>query len=153
MANRKSFAMVTISSPTMNFTSRPQIGMNCCGHLKWKSLTIYRDSVLQVNHWHQIPTNRLSSLPLPTIFSTPGAWQGPSGFDLVRADLAARGYETEAVTAAGCCASRHRGRKSWSTKGWCLKRNCIINSRPTSVGILNGQIMTPTYRYRLETSQ
>ncbi|KAK2029655.1 alpha/beta-hydrolase [Colletotrichum zoysiae] len=38
---------------------------------------------------------------LPTILFTPGAWHRPWAFDLVRSDLAGRGYPTAAVTLAG----------------------------------------------------
>lgn len=35
---------------------------------------------------------------LPTIVFTPGAWHGPQSFDLVRAGLTLKGYESEAIT-------------------------------------------------------
>ncbi|GKT46684.1 uncharacterized protein ColSpa_06865 [Colletotrichum spaethianum] len=35
---------------------------------------------------------------LPTIVFTPGAWHGPWAFDLVRAGLTLKGYESEAIT-------------------------------------------------------
>ncbi|WYZ40084.1 hypothetical protein EsH8_IV_000425 [Colletotrichum jinshuiense] len=35
---------------------------------------------------------------LPTVVFTPGAWHGPQSFDLVRAGLTLKGYESEAIT-------------------------------------------------------
>ncbi|OLN88353.1 hypothetical protein CCHL11_00534 [Colletotrichum chlorophyti] len=35
---------------------------------------------------------------LPTVVFTPGAWHGPQSFDLVRAGLTLKGYESKAIT-------------------------------------------------------
>nr|XP_036579911.1 uncharacterized protein CTRU02_09962 [Colletotrichum truncatum]KAF6787667.1 hypothetical protein CTRU02_09962 [Colletotrichum truncatum] len=40
----------------------------------------------------------LSHAELPTIVFTPGAWHGPQAFDIVRAGLMIKGYDSEAVT-------------------------------------------------------
>ncbi|OHE95487.1 hypothetical protein CORC01_09220 [Colletotrichum orchidophilum] len=39
-----------------------------------------------------------SAATLPTVVFTPGAWHGPQSFDLVRAGLTLKGYESEAIT-------------------------------------------------------
>lgn len=43
----------------------------------------------------------MASLALPTFLLVPGAWHRPWSFDLLRNDLQARGFPTEAVTLAG----------------------------------------------------
>ncbi|KAJ0159558.1 hypothetical protein CTA2_9479, partial [Colletotrichum tanaceti] len=40
----------------------------------------------------------VSAATLPTVVFTPGAWHGPQSFDLVRAGLALKGYESKAIT-------------------------------------------------------
>ncbi|GJC95751.1 FAD binding domain-containing protein [Colletotrichum higginsianum] len=40
----------------------------------------------------------VSAATLPTVVFTPGAWHGPQSFDLVRAGLTLKGYESEAIT-------------------------------------------------------
>jgi pimeloyl-ACP methyl ester carboxylesterase len=44
-----------------------------------------------------LPSPAPRAVSQPTIFFCPGAWMLPSGFDMVRADLGGRGFETSAI--------------------------------------------------------